>query len=638
MTRPQLKALLTALVMAVCLLTYKAVAADPPAASGMHFTILHTNDLHAHDEPFTDHGRNVGGIARIAHLIRAIKAKNPNVLTIDAGDIFQGTPFFKFYHGKVEVEMLNAAGYDLYTIGNHEFDEGSENLAKQLQQAHFQVISSNIDASAYPPLAALIKPSVVKVIDGQKVGFVGAVVPNLTEISLTTGGVKVKSAGAQWFEPIEAEVAKLQAEGVNKIILVTHAGVDNDKQLATIPGVDAIVGGHSHTRLDSPIIIDRPDGSKCIIVQTGCYGKALGKLDLAFDAQGRLDLPQTHYHLIDITDSIHEEPDMKAYLQEKAQPFAKERTTVVATAGGVFDNSFRHYPCDSSLGDLIADAMAEAGSKYGATISLQNRGGIRAALEAGPVTEEEVDEILPFENHLLVASVSGEKLLKALENSIAAETFGGKFLDVHGIKFAFDKSKPPFHRVLWALAQDKDGSWHSISEHGTYRIAINSYSFNSGEGYDFAGATDVKDTGERLSKFLVDYLHSHKSITPQLPSRIVALNGNLAQEQTDGRAGAGGSSSEELVVKSSSPGDRVWLVRGFGRDVSALQGLQGRQVAVPVKQPKVVAIRTVSQGQREIHLKMPRAAASENSEYLVVVVPRKKSAVVQISLPVEVHH
>ncbi len=504
-------------------------AAELPSHPSLSFTILHTNDLHAHDESYSDRGHIIGGMARIAHLMQFLRAHNPDAVTVDAGDIFQGTPFFTFYHGEIEVQMLNDAGYDIYTMGNHEFDEGPDNLAKQLQKAKFSIICCNLDASACPALAALIKPSVIREIHGQKVAFVGAIVPDLDRVSLHTNGVKVISPDGDWTAPIRQEVERLKAQGINKIILVTHVGVELDRKLAEIPDVDVIVGGHSHTRLDEPIVIDHPDGTHCIIVQTGCYGRAIGKLDLAFDDQGRLDMPDTHYHLINITNRIHADKKMAHYLSEKSQPFQAKRKEIVATATRDFDNAFARYPGDCALGDLIADALAAGGSQYGATIAFQNRGGIRSRIDKGEINEEKVEEVLPFDNTLQVATVKGSDIRKILENSVAGKPaqpimLGAKFLDVHGLKFEWDPAAPPAQRIKKIWAADKDGQLQPLQPDADYRIAINSYSFGGGEGYDFSHAQDIKDTGARLSVYLHDYLLKHKTITPDTDGRIVPLS------------------------------------------------------------------------------------------------------------------
>lgn len=525
----QAKKLLPALVIALSLLWSAAIASDLPLKPSLTFTILHTNDLHAHDDSYSDRGHIIGGMARIAHLMQFLRAHNPDVVTVDAGDIFQGTPYFNLYHGEVEVQMLNDAGYDIYTIGNHEFDDGPDNLAKQLQKAKFSVINCNLDASSCPALAAIIKPSVIEEIHGQKVAFVGAITPDLQHVTLHANGVKVINADGDWTAPIKQEVARLKNQGIDKIILVTHVGVELDRQLAQIPDVDVIVGGHSHTRLDKPIIVEHPDGSHCIIVQTGCYGRAIGKLDLAFDDQGKLDMPDTHYHLINITNRIHQDRQIARYLDEKSQPFQAIRKEIVATATRDFDNGFFRYPCDSPLGDLITDALAAGTQQYGATIALHNRGGIRGRIDKGPINEEKVEEVLPFDNTLYVATITGNELRKVLENSVGGRPaqpimLGAKFLDVHGLKFEWDPNAPAGQRVKNIWAADKSGQLQPVDPTSDYRIAINSYSFAGGEGYDFSHAKDLKDTGEKLSVYLHDYLVKKKTITPVSDGRIVPLS------------------------------------------------------------------------------------------------------------------
>src|SRR5262249_55438200 len=149
-------------------------------------------------------------------------------------------------------------------------------------------------------------------------------------------------------------------------------------------------------------------GSKTIIVQTGCYGRTLGDLDLAFNKKGELVEPDTHYHLINISDRIQEDPALAAYIKEKAAPLLALRQEIVGFSESEFDIRFNNTPWDSPIGDLICDALIEEGASYGATIAFQNRGGIRARIEKGPISEEKIRELLPFENHLVLATIDGE--------------------------------------------------------------------------------------------------------------------------------------------------------------------------------------------------------------------------------------
>jgi 5'-nucleotidase len=574
-TKAKATVLSWALFMVGGLLIMVASLAAKSDSAGLNLTILHTNDLHAHDESFEERERSVGGMPRIGHMLRLLRAKDPkHTLTIDAGDIFQGTPLFTKYHGEVEVNMLNKMGYDIYTIGNHEFDDGPKNLANQLKIAKFDIINANMDLTDEPELASLVKPSVVKEIDGQKVGFIGGITSELNSVALNTGGVRIKSAGPNWVQPFIDEVNKLKASGINKIVLVTHCGLESDKVLAqAIPDVDAIIGGHSHTRLDKPVIVEHADGTTTTIVQTGCYGRALGKLDLVFDGKGRVVPASTNYRLINITDKIFSDPDLKAYVDEKVLPLLGLRKEIAGQATEPFDNQFRTYPWDSALGDLITDALVEEGKSYGVQIGFENRGGIRSRIEKGPITAEKIEEMLPFDNKVVFATVSGTVVLKALEHSFSGP-LGGSFLDQHGIKIAYDASKPKGSRVVFALVKDHNGDWKAIDPKGKYKIAINDYTFKSGEGYNFEGAEDIQYVQERISVAFRHFLDKHHEVSPQSPNRIVPLTADLAQLQ---------KKNGELYLQIKAPtGSKLTVVEGSSSGLESIGN-----IPVPLTNPKI---------------------------------------------------
>lgn len=498
-------------------------------------TILHTNDIHAHDQPFQDRGKIVGGMARLGHLVRQLRKENSgHTIVADAGDIFQGTAFFTRYRGEVEVELLNLIGYDVYTIGNHEFDEGGINLADQLARAKFDVLNCNLDATALPSLQKILKPAVIKNIGGQKVAFIGAITPDIETLSLNRDGVNLKRGrplkpdsrdDLSWLSPIKDEVDKIATQGVDKIVLVTHCGLETDKILAAeIPQIDAIIGGHSHTRLAAAVIVTHDDGSHTVIVQTGNYGRNLGKLNLVFDTHGAVNVAATHYELLPITKEIPEDKDIKEYLERKGEPL-KTLKEVVSFASKDFDNNFRGMKTDSALGDLICDSFYEAGKADGAQITFENRGGIRSRIEQGNVTLEKIEELLPFENHLVFADVTGDRLKKTLEHSVAGST-GGKFLDVHGMKFAYDSERKMGDRIIYMLVE-KDGQWQEVDPVASYRIGMTDYSFKGGEGYQFADAKNIKFTELKLNEYLKRYLQNHPQIKPQYGDRIAWLNGTL---------------------------------------------------------------------------------------------------------------
>jgi 5'-nucleotidase / UDP-sugar diphosphatase len=519
-------AIALALPLSIQTLCSSAVAQSYPFT----MTIVHTNDIHAHDQPFSENGKSVGGFARIAYLIKQIKSCTPNTVAVDAGDIFQGTAFYRLYHGQVEVELLNKAGYDIYTIGNHEFDNGPLNLAAQLSRAHFTILSANLDTSAQPELSQLIKPGIIKLIGGQKVGFVGAITPELMRFCLNTDGVhpygcqSKDTVSADWYKPIADEVHSLEAAGINKIILVSHCGLDCDRQLAhAIPSIDVIIGGHSHTRLNQPIIVAHDDGSSTYIVQTGYYGRALGKFKLCFDEQGHIIPNATNYKLIPITARIPQDPDIAAFIAAKGKPVEALEHVVLGKAQEIFSNQFQQCPNDSALGDLICDALAQSGTKYGVTISLQNRGGIRSSIQPGPITEAEIEEVLPFENTVVYATVSGKNILSVLEHAVERKT-RGQFLDVHGLKFEYNPYKPPGHRINAVYVENKEGQKNPIDPSAKYKIAVNSFTFSGGEAYSFDSATDIVDSKLRSTEIVEAYIRRRHIVSPHTNGRIKAVN------------------------------------------------------------------------------------------------------------------
>ncbi len=488
-------------------------------------TILHTNDIHAHDAAFQDHGRMVGGLDRIASLVKKEKQAQDNVLAVDAGDFFQGTMLFQKYKGTAEVNLFNLIGYDVVTLGNHEFDEGPENLYEKLLLAKFPVISCNLDLTNAKNLAQIVKPHWVKEIHGQKIAFVGVITPELERIDLNLGGVRLKQKGAsKWIRPVREQVEAVKAAGVNKVILVSHCGLESDERLARgLPDVDVIIGGHSHTRLDQPIWIAHNDGTVAAIVQTGSYGRSLGRFELVFDNAGRLIRPECRYQLINIDEQTPGEAQAHAYLAKMEAPLLTWGQQVDGYADGEFDNSFRLMSNDSALGDLICDALYEAGSKYGARISLQNRGGIRGRIEKGPISEEKVEEILPFDNKVVFATVDGATLLKNLERSVDGP-LGGSFLEVHGLRLRYDPHLPRGRRLVSVEAQNDHEDWKPVTSGQNYKIVMNDYNFRGGEAYDFKAARAVVTTEDRISDALRKYLRNHQHIAPTTSGRITAVN------------------------------------------------------------------------------------------------------------------
>ena len=258
-----------------------------PAGPG-RITLLHTNDTHSHIEPFGPGNGNLsgrGGIARRATLVRQIRRETPNVLLLDAGDVFQGTPYFNQYKGHLDYQLMSMCGYDAATLGNHDFDNGVDGLLSALSEAHFPMVNCNFDAHGAPALGVKLHPWLLKEFPGVKVGITGVGVAFQGLVS------PANHKGVDWRDPVEALKPVIRhlrdVEKVDLLVVLSHLGHDlngsaiDDLNLARLaPGIDVIIGGHSHTFLEAPVKVAHAHG-ETEIFQVGFAGVNLGRLDYA---------------------------------------------------------------------------------------------------------------------------------------------------------------------------------------------------------------------------------------------------------------------------------------------------------------------------------------------------------------------
>ena len=259
------------------------------AAKGpKYLTILHTNDLHSRIEPF-DEGRNKGkgGMARRAQLIEELRKKNNNILLLDAGDIWQGTPYFNFFNGEVEFKLMSQMGYDASTIGNHDFDGGMDNILKQLPLANFPFLIANYDFSK-TILKNSFQPYKIFNKNGIKVGVFG--------LGIELKGLVPEKLYQQtvYQDPVEKAkemVQELESKKCDLVICLSHLGYKYDKEdkisdvalASKVSGIDIIIGGHTHTFLDSPTMVPNPEGKEVMVNQAGWGGILMGKIDVGFE-------------------------------------------------------------------------------------------------------------------------------------------------------------------------------------------------------------------------------------------------------------------------------------------------------------------------------------------------------------------
>ena len=257
-----------------------------------HLTILHTNDVHSYIDPFpADHPRNanMGGVSRRATLIEKIRKENPNVLLLDAGDIFQGTPYFNYYGGELEFKLMSMMQYDAATVGNHDFDNGLEGIVSQMPNATFEFISSNYDFKN-TIMDGFVKPYKIFNKNGIKVGVFG--------LGIELSGLVDKQNYKEtvYNDPIETaqEMVNIlkQQQKCDLIVCLSHLGYKYSNETEKIcdlnlaartKDIDLIIGGHTHTFLDKPTVVKNLEQKEVLVNQVGCYGINLGRIDFFFD-------------------------------------------------------------------------------------------------------------------------------------------------------------------------------------------------------------------------------------------------------------------------------------------------------------------------------------------------------------------
>jgi 5'-nucleotidase len=488
------------------------------------FTILHTNDVHSHyASPAASAPSELGGSARLATLIGAARKTAAHSLLLDAGDESQGSLLFTVGGADVVAAVMNALGYDAMAVGNHEFDEGTAELAHFIDLAKFSVLSANVDGTADAALDGAIRPFDVFLFDGEVVGVFGLTTETTTTASSPGNDVVFEPAVRR----AQSVVAMLERQGVNKIVAVTHLGYSEDLQLAAaIGGIDVIVGGHSHTQLGAelpyPTWVTSATGEPVAVVTDGEWGQMLGRLDVVFDSAGRVT--SATGELVPADASVTEDPRVVAVLA----PYVAEAAALIGEPLGVsdvtLDGDRAHVRSEeTNLGNAIADAMLAKAATLGARVALMNGGGIRSSIPQGPVTMGQVLEVLPFKNEITVVTVSGRELDQALENGVSqVEAGGGRFPQVAGLRFSFDPDAPAGERIqLVELRDPASGGYRPLLAEETVIVATNDFLAGGGDGYSsLAGAAGRYDTGWLLSDAFAEFVQEASPLRAEVEGRI----------------------------------------------------------------------------------------------------------------------
>ncbi len=486
---------------------------EPPTAqaSGGQETIviLHTNDFHGAIEPrLSSNGKQeYGGLVNLVSLIDQIRAEDPErTLVLDAGDCFQGTYVSNSTEGQVVMEAMNLAGYDAWTLGNHEFDWGQEVLRARIEQAFFPALAANVLDAKTGKVWAPVQPYMVVDVGRVRVAILGLGYP------YTPGIVKPQMVeGLQFKGAVETVRRYLpeMEEQADLIVILSHAGYDNDVALAkAVDGLDVIIGGHTHKFIEWP---SRVNGA--IVAQAGAKGQALGVLRLTVDLDSGVvaeyDRDQALLEVRGDVSPVNQEVKtlVDDALAEAAEmmnlPIGESATTLQTEREGEF-----------ALGNLIVDAMLATDiDGQPADIAWHNNGGIRAGLRKGGITYGQLYEVLPFDNQLMALDLTGGQVLEILEHSVADRAGG---LQMAGITFQFSMSRPAGRRVIEAYVGGE-----KLDPQRTYRVITIDYLATGGDGFDTFLEGENVAYGDNEVWVVAEYIRTHSPVRPQVEGRIV---------------------------------------------------------------------------------------------------------------------
>ena len=467
----------------------------PSENSPKEFVILFTNDLHSQIEPTSideTYNADRGGVKRLKALVDSVRTAEKAVLLADAGDLVQGTYYFSLLNGVVEMKVMNELGYDIRTLGNHEFDKKMVGLGDMFSWSTVPVVATNYDF-ANTALSTFIAPSRIIKAGNVNVGFIGLNVRLESLVDPTA------CEGVVWQDAInvaDQEALKLRSQGADIVIALSHLGYDSqsdiyykDRGIAKLTShIDMIIGGHSHTFINKADYVTNQDGDKVPIVQTGSRGICLGYAKIRLDSKGK---PSFTYKLIPVTSRLDSRVDENfSDLIDAYSATVKEKMNEVIA---YCPSALRKGNPESPLGNLSADALIwMAKDKYNvdADVSIYNAGGIRAEISQGNLTIGDIYAVYPFDNCLSILQVKGKDLMTL-------------FNDV-----AYNNGLPVNKDVRLVISNGKVKNvtlkGEAIDYNKTYTVATIDYLVNTGR-YGLTNAISRVDAPEYIRDYFVDY-------------------------------------------------------------------------------------------------------------------------------------
>jgi len=526
--------ILVSVILALLLFSSVAIAATLDGS----LVILHTNDIHGH--AVADKKNGFIGYAEITQYKQDALALGASVLLLDAGDATMGMPIVNLDKGTNAITFMNMAGYDAMTLGNHEFDWGSDNVLRLEELAEFPFLSANVYNTADDTY--FVQPNTIFTMDnGMKIGVFGLTTPEtLTKANSALFPGLSFMTNEELYACAQAQVDALAAENVDLIVCLAHLGVDDQSVgvrstdvIAAVDGIDVVIDGHSHTVVDGDVITkgEGDDAAKTLLVQTGCYDANLGAVIYDGETLSSGLIPAAKYDsaVLALTALLPKHEDEmvaaevnsinSAIIEQLSKPFAVTNVVLDGTlAPGVRTQ-------ETNLGDFCTDAMLWAAKQLvgdQVVVAIANGGSIRASIDVGEITMNDMKTVFPFGNTLVTLDVTGAELLEALEAAtcITPDPIGS-FPQVAGIEFTIDTTVPyangePYEDTAY-YAPAKPGSRVTITSIGgepfdpdaVYTICTNDYTAAGGGTYvvfKYLNQQTGYNTTKPLEEALVDYV------------------------------------------------------------------------------------------------------------------------------------
>jgi 5'-nucleotidase len=471
-------------------------------------TILQLNDVYQISP--VDRGKN-GGIARVATLQKGIREKSPNTLFLLAGDFLSPSVSSRLFKGKQMVATLNAAGLDIATLGNHEFDFGADVLVERMKESKFAYTIANVfDSKTGKPFGGA-KPYISCEFNGLRVAVFGLLLAETA--TLSSPGANVRFA-----DPIATGkrlARRLRRQGFDVIIALTHLPMSEDKRLAAEGDVDLIIGGHEHELLESM-------AGRAPIMKMGSDARNLGQVDIHLQRVGksrqRFKITSMDWQAIPVTDAVKDDPQTAAVIAEYEKQLNASLAEILGKTSVMLDAraaTIRRE--EGNLGNFIADVYRQG---LNADFALVNSGGIRSDSTYGPgeLTKKDVLSILPFENGVVKVKITAEHLRRLLENGVSkAGQTDGRFPQISGFNFTYDASKPVGSRVISIQT-----AGNPIDPAKSYTLALSAYTLSGGDGYDLKGAEILvkPEEGPVEPDLVMEAIKKAGTIAPQTEGRI----------------------------------------------------------------------------------------------------------------------